>query len=741
MKKTSGNSLLRELNLKKCALEVRTPRSAQVKKIDLSLSKQVVHISGLTLKIRTVMNPPMKVFNRDRARVSIEVENNGKKAVAYNLKWVLRFFDQENKPRWLMPSLFYKENPQTFIGCLPSVNGENDVARMINDYWTFRSDLMAVPMVMGWQEKGSVAMVMPEMIQGRMSALGFDQRHGQFALVGAWPRREEPRSRDISLNDRVKEQMAQGQETAQIEYDSLGAGQTRKIAFELFHGDTDPHAYSEVIRETFEEWDPRFEITPWFSGQEAMHHAAHGLYQWHYDDECRALWEICHFSSVAVSNPKQVQRFEMHTGFVSGTPYAHALRQYGLKFGRRDEAQAGRKLLDHMCENLTPWGTFWSVYYKDGNRWGTGWHSAQEWQTTPEKPSEELQARTLADATLYAARAAIVEKENKKSKGLWTQAVVKNLDFIKKIQRRDGNPGQGYSCQDGHVLYWDSHDGLLWIAALVEGYRLTGDEDYLEAARRAGRYYEPSVRDAYLTGAPEGTRYQPTSEDPMNGVISYTNLWQATGEKIWMDLALLCAELLMTYRWQYNTEFPVKSTCGAYDLKTKGWDISSPNNIHLHPYGLACVPELIELWKATGDDYLMRQNANCVRSILQMMAPYDGSMDGKRGMMTERFYQTVQEGVKGHSLPLSHSWCNGLILLTGLSLMDKGHLFIDEESGRVYAYEAIMVRKVRANQWEIQNPWEQELPLRLTVRKVRGSKKRYPARITIPARGVFTLKG
>ncbi|MDL5053487.1 glycoside hydrolase family 127 protein [Oscillatoria laete-virens NRMC-F 0139] len=615
------------------------------------------------------------------------------------------------------------------------------MARQISDHWTFRSDLMAVPMVMGWQGESSVAMVMTERMEGRMSALGFDQRSGQVSMVGAWPKRDEPRPRDISLNAHVAAQIARGEPTEVYEMDEIASGGKRRVNFWLFMGDNDPHAYKNIFRETFARWDSEHGITPWFPGSEGMHHAAHGLYQWHYDDEYEALWETCHFSSVAAPNPKQVHRFEMHTGFVSGTPYAHALRQYGLRFHRAEEAEAGRKLLDHMCRNLTPWGTFWSVFYKDGKRWGTGWHSAEEWQATPGQPSEELQARTLADATLYAARAALAEKQNARSKSLWTKAVVSNLDFVGKIQRSDGNLGQGYSRHDGRVIYWDSHEGLFWIAALAEGYRLTGEGKYLEIARKAGRYYEPFIRDAYITGAPEGARYQPTSEDPMNGVVAYTNLWKVTGEKIWLDLAVLCAEFLMTYRWQYNTVFPPLSTCGAYGLKTKGWDISSPNNIHIHPYGLACVPEMIEIWKATGDAYLMRQNANCVLSLLQMMAPYDGSMDARRGMMTERFYQTTEFGAKGQSLPLSHAWCNGLILLTGLALMDQGHLHIDEQSGECFALEAVSVHKLRGGILEISNPWDSPLDLKVTVRKWRGSKRKYPARIRLEAKQTITLKG
>lgn len=740
MKSSHQNILVTKLTLPHTLWELRTPKVKSVKKIPLGKSTQALAAGGISVKIKTVFNPKMKVFKKDCAEVIIELYNPGEKPVSFNLKWTLPFQNQKQAPRWLIPSLFYKKNPQTFIAWLPSIDGPNDVPKLVNDYWTFRSDLMAVPMVMGWQSAlGSVAMVMPERQLGAMTAIGFDNRAGQFALVGAWPRREEPRPRDLSCHTKVAEQVAKGEETSEIEYTTLDPKEKKVISFWLFDGDEDPHAYSPILQETFARWDSQYEITPWYPTADAMHHAAHGLYVWHYDDEYRSLWETGHYYPSAATNPQHVHRYEMHTGFVSGTPYAHALRQYGLRFGRKDEAEAGRKLLDHICENLTPWGSFWSCYYKEGNRWGSGWHSAEEWQTTPGKPSQELQARTLADATLYTARAALAEKANLKSKKLWTDAVIKNCDFVQRIQRKDGNPGQGYDKDDGHVIYWESHEGLLWIAALVEGYRLTGEKSYLETACKAGRYYETAVRDAYIVGAPEGTRYQPTSEDPMNGIISYVNLWMETGDKLWLELAGLCGEFLMTYRWQYNAVFPALSTCGIYKMKTKGWDISSPNNVCLHPYGLGCVPEMIELWKATGDAYLMKQNANYILALHQMMPPYDGCLDAKRGMMTERYYQTQDDGGKGQIMPVAHSWCTGLILLTGLTLQDKGHLYLEEATGALFVCEAVTVRKLRGG-YEITNPWMTDLTLKLVVRKTKGSKKKYPAQIVLKAGEITTLK-
>ena len=116
-----------------------------------------------------------------------------------------------------------------------------------------------------------------------------------------------------------------------------------------------------------------------------------------------------------------------------------------------------------------------------------------------------------------------------------------NLDFICHHQTESSNLGQNYT-PEGDVLDWDGEEGIFWIAALVEGYRLTGDKKYLQASEKAGEHYKAAVEDAYITGAPEAMHLLPTSEDPQNAVISYILLWEETGDDKWLEVAKLSAE-------------------------------------------------------------------------------------------------------------------------------------------------------------------------------------------------------
>jgi hypothetical protein len=149
-----------------------------------------------------------------------------------------------------------------------------------------------------------------ERMEGHMTGVGFDDRQGRCGLVGCWPYREEPCLRDSSAPNHT---------SPHIEFATLPAGKSVTLTFRLYEGSAEPYAFTPVLRRNFSETEAAHKLNPWFSFKEAADHAAHGIYTWHYDEEFHALWETCTYDLSYAKNNKFVDRFEMHTGFVSGS--------------------------------------------------------------------------------------------------------------------------------------------------------------------------------------------------------------------------------------------------------------------------------------------------------------------------------------------------------------------------------------------------------------------------------------
>jgi hypothetical protein len=291
-------------------------------------------------------------------------------------------------------------------------------------------------------------------------------------------------------------------------------------------------------------------------------------------------------------------------------------------------------VLDHIAGNLTPGGTYWAQWTSDRG-WTTGWH--------PDRT--RLHARTLADATLFMLRAG----------GRWAESARSNVAVALRTQREDGAFPAAHHVETGDAVSWDGTAGIAWIPALVE-------DGHLEEARRAGAYYRRF--DTY-SGAPEDVDLAPTSEDGYAAVMAFVAL------EDW-DAARWAADWMLTFRYTYDVDFRPDTMLGHYEFGTRGADQASPPNQHLHSFGLICLPEMVRLARATGDEHYVhttRENLACFR---QFVARVDGDFNAQRGMTTERYYQTDCFQAKGMLGTLSHAWTGGVLLYACEEALELG---------------------------------------------------------------------
>ena len=510
-------------------------------------------------------------------------------------------------PDWLVPGVFYGENRENACKRLyPRFTAHVDVERMESNSWGFRADRCATPAV--FARGGGLAT--KELSPLGQSGVGFAYSNGQPAIWLDFPYREEPLRYDGS----------EIPAPADVQTYRWRPGETVELEFEQLDGE-----WRGALR-GLSGSEPQ---TPaaWVSVEEAAELAAWGLYRWHYRSDPPRLVETVGFD-------RDGDRDAMHVSWVSGAPYAYALRRHGLRVGNDDYVRAAESVLDAIAGNLTPGGTFWAQWTASRG-WTTGWH--------PDRT--RLHARTLADATLFMLRAG----------GRWAGAVRSNLNVARRTQRDDGALPAAHHVESGDAVAWEGTAGLAWIPPLVEA-------GYLDEANRAGDYYREFE---IFHGAPEDVDLAPTSEDGYAAVMAFVALedWQ-TAQRV--------ADWMLTFRYTYDVAFPERTLLGKYGFRTRGADQASPPNQHLHAFGLICLPEMVRLARAIGDDYYLertRENLDCFR---QFIAREDGDFDAYRGMASERYYQTDCFAAKGMLLTLSHAWSIGVLLYACEEALDLG---------------------------------------------------------------------
>jgi hypothetical protein len=556
-------------------------------------------------------------------------------------------------PYWLIPGLFYGENrpadnDRLYPRFARPVDEPADAARFVSPAWSFRADRAATPAVFVWDAGGGLALAVDEHSPLGLSGIGFAHDEDGTARIHAdFPYREEP----------VSYLGSQTPAAPLAQTHRWRPGERHVIEVSLYRLPADRHAYAPVLRERHARYATE-PLRPWVGVAEAAELAAYGLHRWHYRPAPAVLLETAAFDREFNGNVKGLgDREAMHVAWVSGIPYAYALLAHGRRRGGEpgndgpdDYVAAGAAVIDNICANLAPAGTFWGQWTA-ARGWGQSW--------TPVKGG--LHARTLAEATLFLHRAVRAEATHGVPRPAWSAAVRSNLDVAIRNQRADGNLGSLLHADDGRILSWAGAAGLTWVAALAEAADL--DPGYLPAARRGGDYYARFVDEEFLHGAPEDVDLAPTSEDGYAAIMAYLALWRATREQRWLEIARRAADWMLTFRYSYDVRFDAHTLLGRYDFRSRGADQASPSNQHLHAYGLICLAEMVELAGATGDRHYLdrtRENLACFR---QFVARADGDFNAYRGMASERYYQTACFQAKGMLLTLSHAWSVGVLLL------------------------------------------------------------------------------
>ena len=513
-------------------------------------------------------------------------------------------------PDWLVPGVFYGENrTAACTRVYPRFTpGHVDVERMESDSWSFRADRCATPAVFS----NGRGLTTGETSPLGQAGVGFAHRDDRPVVWLDFPYREEPLRYDGSDRPAPPDvQTYRWRPGQSVELDVRECDLTAVRPAEPF---VDPG---------------------WVSVEEASELAAWGLWRWHYRPDPPRLIETASFEREPAAD-----RDHMHVSWVSGAPYAYALLRHGRRVGNERYVEAATDVLDHIAGNLTPGGTFWSQWTHDRG-WTWGWHPDHS----------RLHARTLADATLFMLRAARLCVPGTQSS--WLAAARSNVAVAVRTQRADGALPAAHHVETGDAVSREGTAGLAWVPALVEA----GE---LDAARRAGDYYR---RFETFYGAPEDVDLAPTSEDGYAAVMAFVALedWEA---------ARRAADWMLTFRYSYDVAFDPETTLGLHGFKTRGGDQASPANQHLHPFGLICVPEMMRLARATGDERYAettRENLACFR---QFVARHDGDFGARKGMTSERYYQTDVFAAKGGLLPLSHAWTGGVLLLACEEALD-----------------------------------------------------------------------
>ena len=199
-------------------------------------------------------------------------------------------------------------------------------------------------------------------------------------------------------------------------------------------------------------------------------------------------------------------------------------------------------------------------------------------------------------------------------KPLWRETAYGMARAFVRTWERYGELGNYVDARTGDILIHHTTSGAIAPAGLALASMYFGDKSLLDAAKEIAAYYHREyVERLGLTCAHSGDIMQDADADSAYGLVeSMMALYEATGDKVWLDRAQTAAQLGATWTLSYDHQFPPTSTLGQLGAHVAGAVWASVQNKHAAP-GI-CTSSgdyLFKLYRATGQ----RRYAELLRDI------------------------------------------------------------------------------------------------------------------------------
>ncbi len=589
------------------------------------------------------------------------------------------------KPFWCIPGVFWGDNQQDATGqYYPRFRaGLTAQRRFESSFWEFHVWRMTQPLVAMHDGSAWWILEVSPQTEGLCASVGFEFENDRAVLLASLPASERPYRNaghdytmpviGLSTSDRlrnivwsVRALRLEGGCRSILDFLQTNYHSQGDLAFELPEAD-----YAKATR--------------------------NALMNWHYHPKDRYFRYTVAFDRVgqqiAEAMGASLDRHEMALGWVSGWVVFEALIEYAAK---RDDAQVLRAV-EGVWKNLTdsglisPSGYWWTRFAPSRGRMPGIFDSKSadgfdgNWMSDP----NHLHMRTLGDAVWRAARSLRRHGKTLSFSSALQDQLVAQAGQAAELARGGWPLPLSVDARTGEPAGLRGTAAMIWISVWAELSAMGQWSDTALIAQGLD-HYRADVESGQLFGAPEDVGQCVTSEDIYVAVNAYLDGYRVTRRPEDLETAVQAARWLYIWRKSFNHSLDPRTIVGVYRLKSRGGDLASFKNNHVHHYGLDVDESLLELATLTGDRRWSDLADDHWKFAAQLTPMVDGHFNAYEGMVTEQFY-FIDWSALGNSVRLceederrsnydvgphyrnhgnlagfSHAWCTAFVLRSAL---------------------------------------------------------------------------
>lgn len=333
-----------------------------------------------------------------------------------------------------------------------------------------------------------------------------------------------------------------------------------------------------------------------------------------------------------------VYNYEGLISWTNGTVIAVPLLQASYRLENKQYRQQALEIIQNIVDHsvnprngipfCTKVGENWT-----NKGWWTGWVESENNQA-------EHSSYIVGQALYYIMKAYHLEaSESKVKHDDWLGFVKQVLQILAKTQNAEGAFPRFWSEESIEGKDYTAFSGC-WVAAAMANYsKITGDNTFLEAAKKAETYYFKSVEMMECNKTPLDVADAADAE----GILAYIRLvkilHEKTGNSNYLSHLKTGIDYELIFKFCYNTQ-PTSLPLSGTGWSSCGGTITSVCNAVVHCMSNSILDELYYYCQKTGDSYYQSRLRDTWLWGLQTYNRKDNEyFFGKKGWSTEYFSQ------------------------------------------------------------------------------------------------------
>lgn len=306
-------------------------------------------------------------------------------------------------------------------------------------------------------------------------------------------------------------------------------------------------------------------------------------------------------------------RFENRPGYEFGWCGQNGM--YARLFLERGFEKGDQALIDVGVSNLDAWS------HEAVDKTGLI-HTHYHWMLSGESDTEDTCNLGFAIGEL--AQSWEIMRKYGIEKPDWLKAADGVAEFLVSHYSPDYGFGKSWNVKTGECLDRQGTIGAYVIPGLISLFHSDGEIRWLEAARRACRFYRDRDLAAFECTAGALDTYCIDKEPGGPLLAGSLALFEIDGTDEWLACAKMAGWYFCSWMFHHDIIARPDSDFVKYGYRTRGGTSVSVQHHHIDPWGALVVPQMIRLWKITGDEHWRLRAALMWENAVQNIAPLQG---------------------------------------------------------------------------------------------------------------------